>query len=86
MGVLSDEMIIVIDRGLDELRNGSVRDAARSTGLSRTTLEKCLAVLREMEPFPGRSFSSQTPVQYIVPDVEVLRFGDGTCRRCGEIR
>ena len=77
MGVLSDEMIMVIDHGLDDLRNGNVRDAARSTGLSRSTLEKCLAILREMEPFPGRSFSSQTPVQYIIPDVEVVRFDDG---------
>lgn len=78
MGVLSDDMRKVIDLGLDAMKNGSIQDAVKAAGVRRSSLEKCLRLLREMEPIPGRSFSSCTPVQYVIPDVEVICI-EGSC-------
>lgn len=76
MNVMSDVMLKVIDIGLDALKNGNIQDAVKATGVKRSRLEKCLSLLREMEPVPGRSFSSGTPVQYVTPDVEIINIGD----------
>jgi RNA polymerase sigma-54 factor len=57
---------------LDLLERGKIAEAAKKMGRSEEEILEILQRIKELNPFPGRSFAS-TDVRFVVPDIQVLR-------------
>ena len=60
----------VVDKYLELLEREKVKEIARSMRTSVKEVEKVKEFLRELDPLPGRNFSSEQP-RYVIPDVMV---------------
>jgi len=57
---------------LELLERGKTAEAARKLGRSEEEILEIFQRIKELNPFPGRSFAS-TDVRFVVPDIQVLR-------------
>ena len=60
----------VVDKYLELLEREKYKEIARSMRISVKEVEKIKGFLRELDPLPGRNFSSEQP-RYVIPDVMV---------------
>jgi len=60
----------VVDKYLVLLEREKYKEIARSMRISVKEVEKVKEFLRELDPLPGRNFSSEQP-RYVIPDVMV---------------
>ena len=65
----------IIRHHLPLLEKGRFREIARALSITEDDVEEALEVIRSLNPFPGRMFSSDE-ARYVVPDL-VLRRRDG---------
>lgn len=68
-------LIRLIDRHLPELETRNYTTIARALGISREEVTELHRTLTQLEPRPGRGFSSSSTI-YITPDVYIVRRGD----------
>ncbi|MBR7108298.1 MAG: RNA polymerase factor sigma-54 [Lentisphaeria bacterium] len=76
-GALDEKMRHLIRCGLDEVAQGSLAALQKKLDVSAETLDGMLALLRQLDPVPGRSFSTAN-AQVVVPELEIERQPDGT--------
>jgi len=55
---------------LELLERGKITEAAKKLGCPDDEVLEILEMLKDLSPFPGRSFAS-TDVRYVVPDIQV---------------
>ncbi|WP_254604361.1 RNA polymerase sigma-54 factor [Leisingera sp. ANG59] len=72
---ITEDMAVVLDH-LPALESGGPAALVRATGLSRDTVQDCLALLRRLDPKPGSGFVSD-PTLTREPDVRITPSGDG---------
>lgn len=60
----------VVDKYFELLEREKYKEIARSMRISVKEVEKIKGFLRELDPLPGRNFSSEQP-RYVIPDVMV---------------
>ena len=61
---------------LELFKRDKIAEAAKKMNCSEDEARTCLDLLKKMSPFPGRSFSA-AEVRFVVPDLQVVRDGDG---------
>lgn len=66
---------LLVRSHLDDIQKRNYPAIARAMGLDLEDVIEYHRMLRQLEPWPGRRFSSEDP-QYISPDVYVVRVGD----------
>ena len=64
----------VIGDHLSDLERRNYQGIARTLGVGLARIAEAIRTIQEMDPRPGRAFSSSTP-QYITPDVYVRKIG-----------
>ncbi len=64
----------VLEDHLSDLERRNYQGIARKLGVGLARIAEAVRTIQEMEPRPGRAFSSGTP-QYITPDVYVRKIG-----------
>lgn len=69
-----DEVEMIIERHMPELENKNYQAIAKALALPIERVIELCHVIHDMEPRPGRSFSTGEP-QYIVPDIYVMKVG-----------
>jgi RNA polymerase sigma-54 factor len=60
----------IVEKHLELLEREKYREIARITRISVKEVEKIKEFLHELDPLPGRNFSSEQP-RYVIPDVMV---------------
>ena len=65
----------IVEHYLDELGSNKLPFVARKVGVSMDKLEKILAEIRSLNPYPGSLLSSESPV-FIVPELVVEKKGE----------
>ena len=65
-------LLQLIDSGLELLAEGHYERLLKLLRVDETTLKACCAYLRQLDPKPGRQFSTTTH-QHLVPDVFIYR-------------
>lgn len=73
-GIYSGLVKAVIDRHLDLVAEGRVREIARSEHCEPALVQTAIDTIRRFNPRPGASFSWEEPL-YILPDVTVRDIG-----------
>ncbi len=61
---------------LDTLAKGRLPHLAKELGVSKEVVEQAFQRIRRLNPKPGSGFGSNTPPQYVIPDVVVTSFQD----------
>ena len=74
-GLLDDITTRIIYEHLKDLADGRYTHIANSLNLSLKDVQRIGDVIKSLEPKPGRQFSSNSTIKYIIPDV-VLRVID----------
>ncbi|WP_417910348.1 RNA polymerase factor sigma-54 [Candidatus Electronema sp. PJ] len=59
----------------EELQNRNFADIVRRTGSNIREVQKAAVLIAALNPYPGNAYSSE-PVQYITPDVYVIKVDD----------
>ena len=80
---LDDLVIQVIERGLKALETKNYKKLALDLGVEFDEIVEAARTIAELEPRPGRNFAS-TRVDYVVPDVYVVKEGDEYVVRLNE--
>jgi RNA polymerase sigma-54 factor len=62
----------MIDTHLEALERGKTRDVARALSITEEEVVEALDLIKTLNPFPGRAYSTETP-QYVVPDLLLMR-------------
>jgi RNA polymerase sigma-54 factor len=62
----------IIQEYLDLLEKDHAQEIARKLKISRTAVERAVAFIRRLTPFPGRLYSSDAPT-YVIPDLLVTQ-------------
>ena len=57
---------------LELLERGKISEVARIMGRTEDEIKKILARIKELSPYPGRSFS-RGETRYVVPDIQVIK-------------
>lgn len=71
-----DQLVLdIIDKHLSNLEKRNYQAIARDLEVEVEEVYDCAQVISELEPRPGRNYTSQEP-QYITPDVYVHKVGD----------
>jgi len=70
-GLLEDSIEYVILNHLEDLGNNRLNVIAKKTGLSLDEIKLIQNLIKTLDPKPGRNFSSNESVKYIIPDVKV---------------
>lgn len=65
----------LIEKHLDLLEKRNSSEAAKKLGMSPQEVEKIVAFIRTLTPYPGRLFSNDSTT-YVTPDVTVRRVGE----------
>lgn len=65
----------VVEKHLEALEREKYREIARAMRIPVTEVQRIKAFLHELDPLPGRNYSSEQP-RYVVPDV-MLKVQDG---------
>lgn len=76
MGMLTDEMRIIIDEHLEDLAKNKLSAVAKIMGMSAKDVQAKADLIRTLEPKPGRQFTSEIDTKYIIPDVLVEKIDD----------
>ena len=71
-GKLFPEMEKLLNDGLADLERNRLADLERNLGITAEKLESMLKILRGLNPFPGREYSTVSPGELIVPDMAFL--------------
>lgn len=66
-----DGVLELLSDHLDLLEKGKPQDIARKMKLKQEKVDEIIAFIKDLNPFPGRQFSNETPT-YVVPDVLVM--------------
>ncbi len=69
-----DEIELIIEKHMPELENRNYSAIAKALDLPLERVRELCKVVHDMEPRPGRGFSTTEP-QYIVPDIYVVKVG-----------
>jgi RNA polymerase sigma-54 factor len=69
-----DEIEVIIEKHMGELENKNYNAIAKAMELPVDRVRELCKVIHDMEPRPGRAFSTTEP-QYIVPDIYVVKVG-----------
>jgi RNA polymerase sigma-54 factor len=69
-----DEIEVIIQNHMPELETKNYAAIAKVMDLPLERIKELCHVIHDMEPRPGRSFSTTEP-QYIVPDIYVVKIG-----------
>lgn len=69
------EMVLIIKNHLKNVRKKNYRLIADSLGISIEEVFDCCQIIKTMEPFPARNFSTQ-PTEYVTPDVYLYKEGE----------
>ncbi|MDR1798007.1 MAG: RNA polymerase factor sigma-54 [Clostridiales Family XIII bacterium] len=78
-GVKNPQIRKIIRECLPDVAAGRISAIARKTGAKRADAEAAVALVRTLDPKPGRGFAGSEKTQYIIPDifVEKAEAGDG---------
>lgn len=71
MDNLDSNIIKIVEHHLDDLASNKVKLVAKSTGLDPHKVEEIFDFVKTLEPKPGRGFSSEDDVKFIIPDITV---------------
>jgi RNA polymerase sigma-54 factor len=66
----------VVSEHLKQLQNKQYREIARALDRPVKAVERCVELIRKLDPRPGQRYSSAQP-RLIEPDVAFVRMGDG---------
>lgn len=61
---------VVVEQHLGSLEHEKYREIARSLKTTAVEIQRVKEFLRELDPMPGRNFSSESP-RYVIPDLAV---------------
>jgi len=75
-GLRDPVMEQLIDRHLDDLAGGKFSQIAKDLGITDQDVQYRAALIRSLDPRPGRNFSRPGETRYIVPDVVIERIDD----------
>ena len=71
-----DALEAIIDRHLENLEKRNVNAVLKDLDIDTEELGRAAAVIRSLEPKPGRGFADVDETHYITPDVYVHKVGD----------
>lgn len=66
----------IVSDHLHDLENKRYDLIAKALNVNLQEVSEAVSVIQSLEPIPGRGFSDEEPI-YIVPDIYVLKVGDG---------
>jgi RNA polymerase sigma-54 factor len=72
-GIKNDIVKEIIENYLDDVGNNRLSQISKSIGCTIEEIKEALHVIRDLEPKPGRIFSSARDIRYITPDVIVKK-------------
>ncbi len=75
-GLRDTVMEQLIGRHLDDLAGGKLSQIAKDLGITDQDVQSRAALIRSLDPKPGRNFSRPGETRYIVPDVVIERIDD----------
>lgn len=79
-----EEVILIVDRYLDEVAGNDVNSVALSTGIPAERVQKLFEKVKELEPRPGREFFDGETERPVVADVIIRETDDGLQVQCNE--
>ena len=75
MPELLEDAMVVADKYLHMLQNKQVREIARAMGKSMERVERCVGLIRTLDPKPGLRYNVPE-TRLIEPDVAIIKQGD----------
>lgn len=80
--ILADEKshvlaLAIVERYLKDLAENKIAQIAKSLNAHLEDVQKATDYIKTLEPKPGRKFTGNTDIRYIVPDVAVEKHKDG---------
>ena len=73
---LSDLLLEIVEKHLSYLENRDYGAISKVTKRPVRTIHEAAKVILQLNPKPGRDYSSGSDVQYITPDIYVYKIGD----------
>ena len=73
---LSDLLLEIVEKHLSYLKNRDYRSISKATNHPVRVVHEAAKVILQLNPKPGRDYSSGSDVQYITPDIYVYKIGD----------
>lgn len=80
---LTDAAVRIIEHGIKHLETKNYKKLAKDLGMEFNEVLEAAREIAELEPRPGRTFAT-TRVEYVVPDVFVVKEGDDYVVRLNE--
>ncbi len=80
---LTDAAVRIIEHGIKHLETKNYKKLAKDLGMEFDEVLEAAREIAELEPRPGRTFAT-TRVEYVVPDVFVVKEGDDYVVRLNE--
>ena len=76
LGIKAEDTAVaerIVSNHLDELARNRIKEIAKAEDVSVDVIQDAVALIRSLEPKPGRQFASLRDVRYITPDVHVKK-------------
>ena len=75
LGITNQVIINIIKHHLKNLENKNTNKIAIALEITQDEVRAAVKIIQQLEPKPGRAFSSEEPI-YIIPDIYVYKDGD----------
>ncbi len=75
-GLLTEEIEYFVLHMLSDLAENRIAHIAKEMNISRTRVQQIADLIRTLEPKPGRAFSSDEGIRYVIPDILVEKNDD----------
>ena len=76
MPELLEDAMVIADKHLHLLQNKQMREIGRAMGKSLERVERCVALIRTLDPKPGLRYNKTTRRGLVDPDVAFIKPGD----------
>lgn len=73
-GKLTPVLAELLDHHLEEIARNRLPQLAKKLGISLEELNRCLAELRRLNPYPGSALTPESS-EFVMPEVEIVREG-----------
>jgi len=76
MDITDKAVVDIIENHLDDLAANKLSYVAKCTGLDMQRVVEAFEFIKTLEPKPGRAFSNNEDIKYIIPDIIVRKIRD----------
>lgn len=76
-GLLDEDFALIMKDFFREIAGNKLNSISKATGIGTERLQEMRDLLKTLDPKPGRQFETGEAVQYIVPDISVIKGKDG---------